>query len=191
MGGDGCGGSAQGWCNRNDGKCICSAGPGFDGAKLGPFSGIRCDETKRCEAPTLHSDKMNWWTVWDKPGWLVCPKGQLMYQLERSKCDALSCVESGGYAAACEGTAHVFQLRHCYHDRRWYGSFDKEGQSKCLDDYFVAGLFRSCESLYCLNMAKCCSLKEARQPAPLCGEVAWGADFKSDGAKGKVPTGKF
>lgn len=148
---------------------------------------------------------MNWWTVWDKPGWLVCPKGQLLYQLERSKCTtfklkgqeetsgggALSCVESGGCAAGCEGEDHVFQLRHCYHDLRWYNSFDVAGWSQCLPDYFVAGLFRSCESLYCLNMAKCCSLKEARQPGPLCGEVLWGADFKSDGAKGKVPTGKF
>merc|ERR1712057_83553 len=104
---------------------------------------------------------------------MVCPKGQLMYQLKRSNCQALSCIESGG----CEAEKHVFQLRHCYHDLRWYTSFDKAGWSKCLPDYYVAGLFRSCESLYCLNMAKCCSLKEARQPAATCGDTLW-ADWK-------------
>jgi len=145
-----------GECNRNDGTCICKDG----------YSGRNCEKTTRCTRDNLYNKNMNWWIIWDKPGWLVCPKGQLMFQLKRSLCEALSCIDSGGCAAACEGTTandnHVFQLRHCYHDLRWYNSFDMAGTSECLDDYFVAGLFRTCESLYCLNMAKCCSLKEAR-----------------------------
>jgi len=56
---------------------------------------------------------------------------------------------------------------------------DMEGWSKCLPDYFVAGLYRSCESLYCLNMAKCCSLKEARWA--LCGKALWGSKFNNVG----------
>eukprot|EP00658_Telonema_sp_P-2_P076824 TRINITY_DN680_c0_g2_i1.p1 TRINITY_DN680_c0_g2~~TRINITY_DN680_c0_g2_i1.p1 ORF type:complete len:959 (+),score=264.83 TRINITY_DN680_c0_g2_i1:31-2877(+) len=146
--------SGGGECNRNDGKCICKFG----------FSGVACKRTGRCADKSLNNPEMNWWTVWDKPGWMVCPKGQLLYSLKRSLCQALSCVESGGCAAACEGGSsnHIFQLRHCYHDTRWYDSFDRRGDSQCLDDYFVAGMFRSCESLYCLNMVKCCSLKEAR-----------------------------
>jgi len=178
-------------CDRNNGRCVCAVG----------CSGEKCEKTTRCTAANLNSDKMNWWTVWDKPGWLVCPKGQLLYQLERSKCTtfklkgqeetsgggALSCVESGGCAAGCEGSDHVFQLRHCYHDLRWYNSFDVAGWSQCLPDYYVAGLFRSCESLYCLNMAKCCSLKQARWV--LCGKTRWGANFNgaSKGARvGKI-----
>ena len=105
---------------------------------------------------------MNWWTIWDKPGWITCPHGQLLHQLRRTGCSALSCIDSGACAAGCEGDKHVFATRHCYHDLRWYNSFDGRGWSKCLPDYFVAGLYRSCESLYCLNLAKCCSLKEAR-----------------------------
>jgi hypothetical protein len=126
------------------------------------YSGIKCENTKQCTAKNLVNNEMNWWTIWDKPGWMVCPKGQLMHGLKRSTCEALSCIDSGECGAACEGDNHVFQLRHCYHDIRWYNTFDTAGVSTCLDDYFVAGLFRSCESLYCLNMAKCCSLKEAR-----------------------------
>merc|ERR1711981_884051 len=167
-----CNGGGSGECNRNDGKCICKDG----------YSGEACVKTSRCEAPTLHNDAMNWWTIWDKPGWMVCPKGQLMYSLKRGLCQALSCINSGGCAAPCEGPKHVFQLRHCYHDLRWYSSFDRKGVSKCLNDYFVAGLFRSCESLYCLNMAKCCSLKEARQPGATCGTATWNSDF-NNGAK--------
>jgi len=166
--------SGGGQCNRNDGLCVCNMG----------YSGKVCQKTSRCAAQNLNSNKMNWWTVWDKPGWMVCPKGQLMYQMKRSLCQALSCIESGGCAAGCEGQKHVFQLRHCYHDLRWYNSFDMTGWSKCLPDYFVAGLFRSCESLYCLNMAKCCSLKEARWAQ--CGEANWAQIFNGPGT-GKLP----
>merc|ERR1712196_249598 len=169
--------SGGGKCNRNDGVCLCSMG----------YSGRSCEKTKRCTAANLNNDRMNWWTVWDKPGWLVCPKGQLIYQLKRSLCSALSCIESGGCAAGCEGDKHVFQLRHCYHDLRWYTSFDTKGVSTCLNDYFVAGLFRSCESLYCLNMAKCCSLKEARWTQ--CSWSNW-AVFNGPGT-GKVGKDQF
>merc|ERR1711959_411890 len=103
----------------------------------------------------------NWYTLWDKPGWIACPKGQLLYALRRKSCTALSCLDTGSCAAGCEGESYIYQLRHCYHDLGWYNSFDKAGWSKCLPDYFVAGLYRSCESLYCLQMAKCCSLKES------------------------------
>lgn len=160
-------------------------------------------KTTRCAAKNLNNDKMNWWTVWDKPGWLLCPKGQLLYQLQRSKCvswkdpknkaseasggGALSCIESGGCAAGCEASDHVFQLRHCYHDLRWYNSFDMAGWSECLPDYFVAGLYRSCESLYCLNMAKCCSLKGSRWVQ--CGKTRWGANF--NGASSGARVGKI
>jgi len=83
--------SGGGKCNRSDGKCVCSMG----------YSGLACEKTKRCTAANLNNNRMNWWTVWDKPGWLVCPKGQLLYQLKRSNCNALSCIESGGCAAGC------------------------------------------------------------------------------------------
>merc|ERR1711865_41178 len=170
-----------GECNRNDGVCICKDG----------YSGTQCEKTTRCKNENLVNANMNWWTIWDKPGWMVCPKGQLMFQLKRSLCEGLSCIDSGGCAAACEGTTgnynHVFQLRHCYHDLRWYNSFDMAGTSECMDDYYIAGLFRSCESLYCLNMAKCCSLKEARWSQ--CTYSNWGV-FNGPGT-GKVTEHQF
>jgi len=190
--------SGGGTCNRNAGLCVCREGA----------SGPVCAKTHRCEKMSLFNDHMNWWTIWDKPGWLVCPRGQLLYKLRRSQCatlndatrpeqpvdygGALSCVESGGCAAPCEGGNDVAQIRHCYHDLRWYNSFDVAGWSKCLDDYFVTGLYRSCESLYCLNMAKCCSLKDSRWIK--CGSQMWGAEFSGESDAqlvGTVPVNTF
>eukprot|EP00656_Telonema_subtile_P033066 TRINITY_DN3647_c0_g1_i2.p1 TRINITY_DN3647_c0_g1~~TRINITY_DN3647_c0_g1_i2.p1 ORF type:complete len:1038 (+),score=285.07 TRINITY_DN3647_c0_g1_i2:127-3240(+) len=144
--------SPNGECNRNDGKCICKMG----------YTGEECQLSTRCPATSLNTKETNWYTLWDKPGWVSCPKGQLLYALKAGKCDALSCVDSGSCAAGCQGDSFVYQTRHCYHDLGWYNSFDTPGWSKCLPDYYVAGLYRSCESLYCLQMAKCCSMKQAR-----------------------------
>merc|ERR1712196_71390 len=133
--------------------------------KMG-FTGERCERSTRCTARSLNTPETNWYTLWDKPGWIACPKGQLLYGLKRNSCTALPCLDTGSCAAGCEGQSHVYQMRHCYHDLGWYNSFDMAGWSKCLPDYFVAGLYRSCESLYCLQMAKCCSLKEGRWSDP-------------------------
>jgi len=161
--------SPAGQCNRNDGICICKMG----------YSGETCQQDTRCSAAENSTPETNWWTVWDKPGWVACPQGQLMYALRRGTCDALSCIDSGSCAGACEGDNYQYPLRHCYHDLAWYNSMDKAGWSKCLPDYYVAGLYRSCESLYCLNIAKCCSLKEGRWAG--CGQTVWGSSFNNAG----------
>jgi len=169
-----CGRPQGGECDRNDGKCICKMG----------YTGAACERTSRCTVESLNTET-NWYTIWDKPGWIACPTGQLLYEIKRrgAKCNALSCIDTGKCAAACQGDSFVYQIRHCYHDLGWYNSFDQEGWSKCNMDYFVAGLYRTCESLYCLQIAKCCSLKEGRYAgAPNeCKEVAWSSEFKETG----------
>merc|ERR1719506_686669 len=159
----------NGECNRNDGKCICKMG----------YTGEECQLSSRCTASSLNTPEANWWTIWDKPGWIACPQGQLMYALKRGLCNALSCIDTGSCAAGCQGDSYIYQIRHCYHDLGWYNSFDRAGWSKCLPDYYVSGLYRSCESLYCLQMAKCCSLKEARWAK--CGKSIWGNAFNNIG----------
>jgi hypothetical protein len=158
-----------GECNRNDGKCVCKMG----------YTGEECQLSSRCTARSLNTPEANWWTVWDKPGWIACPEGQLLYALKRGTCSALSCLDTGSCAAGCQGDSYIYQIRHCYHDLGWYNSFDVAGWSKCLPDYFVSGLYRTCESLYCLQMAKCCSLKEARWAQ--CGNALWSNSMKNLG----------
>lgn len=156
-----CNAPTSGECDRNSGLCVCKMG----------YTGESCEKSQRCKASSLRTEQTNWYTLWDKPGWITCPEGQLLYGLQYPArnlkgCTALSCIDTGKCAAACQGENHVYQLRHCYHELGWYNSMDGPGWSKCLPDYYVAGLYRSCESLYCLQMAKCCSLKEARWSDP-------------------------
>lgn len=110
------------------------------------------------------------------------PHSQALHALYRTKCEALSCLNAAKFSGLCEGNGKgstTLQLRHCYHGLEWYNSFDKEGWSKCEPNYFVAGLYRSCDSLYCLQMAKCCSFKGARWSS--CEEINWQVKFNEQG----------
>merc|ERR1712096_23989 len=150
--------SGGGWCDNLVGKCLCKMGFGGKAYKRVQY----CAPTTPKKKP---SSEVNWYTLWDKPGGAVCPTGQALHALYRTKCEALSCLNAAKCSGLCEGNGKgstTLQLRHCYHGLEWYNSFDKEGWSKCEPNYFVAGLYRSCDSLYCLQMAKCCSFKGAR-----------------------------
>jgi hypothetical protein len=176
-----CNSPGGGSCNRLTGHCVCKMG----------YIGESCEISTRCSAAANSVKEQNWYTVWDKPGWITCPQGQLVYGLRRSVCESLACLEAGRCAAPCEGTGDEekpLEIRHCYHSLDWYGSFDKEGWSKCDPNYAVAGLYRSCDSLYCLQMAKCCSYKDSRWSQ--CSEVNWFAPFNAAGWV-KVPDHQF
>merc|ERR1712100_514303 len=95
----------------------------------------------------------------------------------------MSCIDSAKCSGLCEEASttetNAMEIRHCYHSLRWYDSFDEEGWSSCEPNYFVSGIYRSCDSLYCLQMAKCCSFKKSRWAQ--CEEVNWGAKFNKKG----------
>jgi hypothetical protein len=98
---------------------------------------------------------------------VTCPDGQALWGLYRNECNVLSCLESGKCAAPCEGdgkAATQIPVRHCYHSLETYTQFDSEGWTKCDPNYYVTGLYRSCDSLYCLNMLKCCNFKLQDSP---------------------------
>jgi len=176
-----CNSPTGGNCNRLTGKCVCKMG----------YIGESCEISTRCSLPQNSVKEQNWYTVWDKPGWITCPQGQLMSGLRRSVCNSLACLEAGRCAAPCEGIGENekrLEVRHCYHSLDWYASFDKEGWSKCDPNYYVSGLYRSCDSLYCLQMAKCCSYKDSRWAQ--CQEVNWFAPFNGPGWV-KVPDHQF
>eukprot|EP00656_Telonema_subtile_P052181 TRINITY_DN71_c0_g1_i6.p1 TRINITY_DN71_c0_g1~~TRINITY_DN71_c0_g1_i6.p1 ORF type:complete len:1120 (-),score=342.42 TRINITY_DN71_c0_g1_i6:77-3436(-) len=146
-----------GWCDEITGKCLCEKG----------FSGDRCLKSTRCASAALSTPQANWYTQWDKPGWVTCPDGQALYGLYRSDCTTMSCLDSAKCAAPCEGegdSATAIPLRHCYHSTETYLEFDVQGWSLCEPNYYVTGLYRSCDSLYCLNMFKCCNFKYEMTP---------------------------
>jgi len=176
-----CNSPGNGNCNRLEGVCVCKMG----------FIGASCEVSTRCSAAQHSVKEQNWYTVWDKPGWITCPAGQLVWGLRRSLCESLACLEAGRCAAPCEGAGNQgkpLEVRHCYHSLDWYGSMDTEGWSKCDPNYAVAGLYRSCDSLYCVQMAKCCSYNDARWAQ--FQEVNWFAPFDTAGWV-KVPDHQF
>jgi len=180
---DNCGNGGE--CNRHNGKCICRDG----------YSGEKCHKTTRCPASmgaAYASSTMNWYTIWDKPGWITCPVGQSIYALRRGLCDALDCLEGGACAAPCIGdtkkTVEKLKVRHCYHDLNIYGSMDKAGWSKCEANYYVGGFYRSGSSLYNLQMFKCCSYKAARWSK--CSTENWATKFNAIGTS-RLPDHKF
>jgi hypothetical protein len=103
----------------------------------------------------------------DKWGWSLCPTGTLLVGLSRddgTETDALFNINLVKCRKPCEISGNGrdgIELTHCYH-QNWWKSFDSKGGKFCRRNYFVAGLFRShCNSLYCLEMAKCCQVKRS------------------------------
>merc|ERR1712093_598655 len=61
-----------------------------------------------------------------------------------------------------EATSMVLCAKHPARCSNWWKKFDFAGGKFCRKNYFVAGLFRShCNSLYCLEMAKCCQVQRS------------------------------
>lgn len=112
----------------------------------------------------------------DKWGWSLCPTGKLLVGLNRDGPydngeigDALFNIQTAICRSPAEGRVQdvasgdgtSVELGHCYHEN-WWSKFDSKGGAFCRQNYFVAGLFRShCNSLYCLEMVKCCQVKRA------------------------------
>merc|ERR1711966_77893 len=97
----------------------------------------------------------------DKWGWSTCEAGNLVYGLARD--GAGDAIYNLAYAACAKPSEQgaIIALKHCYHEN-WWKSFDFAGGKFCRKNYFVAGLFRShCNSLYCIEMAKCCQVKRS------------------------------
>merc|ERR1712000_637331 len=96
-------------------------------------------------------------------GWSVCKKGFLLTGIgSDGRGDALYNLDRGRCEKPCEGSSReAIGISHCYHEN-WWKKFDSKGGKFCRRNYFVAGLFRShCNSLYCLEMAKCCQVKRS------------------------------
>lgn len=143
------------------------------------FTGDMCLAATACEPQIA-----DWWTSFDKKGWSTCPVGTLLTGIYRSECNALACIEMGKCERPCEGTDPIEDenlINLCYH-ASWHDTMDKQGWSRCDRGYFIAGLYRAqCDSLYCLQLAKCCQIKGGNWG--MCTEADWSETFKA-GVKG-------
>merc|ERR1711998_826905 len=140
----------HGVCNNIQGQCNC------DPNSPEPTNGALCKYAGRME-PYI----ADWSRSLDKWGWSTCEAGNLVYGLARD--GAGDAIYNLAYAACAKPSEQgsIIALKHCYHEN-WWKSFDFAGGKFCRKNYFVAGLFRShCNSLYCIEMAKCCQVERS------------------------------
>ena len=84
--------------------------------------------------------------------------------------------------------AKVPKYGMCYH-AAWHDKFDQAGWAKCQRGFFIAGFYRSrCDSLYCLQLAKCCSIPGGSWGS--CDQADWSKSFQKEGWA-NVPTNHF
>merc|ERR1712178_225414 len=150
--GGGAGVQPNGYCDRITGKCVCS--------KTATYNGKKCKSICRQQ-----KQMVDWSRSFDKWGWSVCPTKWLLTGLRTDGGgDALYNIDLAQCEKPCEGPGtdkSVIGVEKCYHEN-WWKKFDTKGGKFCRRNYFVAGLFRShCNSLYCLEMAKCCQVKRS------------------------------
>jgi len=170
-----CGGSdidgdgSHGLCDRFSGVCMCTGGEGSpgDGAPDYNFNGPACRKVTKGADANRDAQHAVWTKSMDQWGWSTCKKGYLvtgmqtdllssmdaLYNLDRAKCQR-------PYEAG-EVMPSAIEPSRCYHEN-WWKQMDSKGGKFCRRNYFIAGFFRShCNSLYCIEMAKCCSVKRS------------------------------
>jgi len=189
-----CGPCSNGMCDRLVGKCTClikTESSLRQVAVPGNFNGPNC--MKPCQKSEAIVD---WSRSMDKWGWSRCPTGSLLVGLSRDdnslgkSNDALYRINKAKCRTPCDQTGSEqadVPLTNCYH-QNWWKSFDTKGGKFCRRNYFIAGLFRShCNSLYCLEMVKCCQVKKA-----VWNDCAWTkmAPWKTAGQFAEVDSGK-
>jgi hypothetical protein len=170
----------QGKCDIFTGECACdTVTQGGQQAQ-----GDSCEEPGRYVEGGGAAREVDWSRSFDKWGWSVCPSnygqgshnpanqhpGELMIGFATDgKGDALYNIERGYCARPMYGAKDSdgnpvnagVKIQHCYHEN-WWKKFDTAGGKFCRRNFFIAGLFRShCNSLYCLEMAKCCQIRRA------------------------------
>lgn len=176
-----CNGYTNGNCDRDSGICRCNKDDSI------VFSGPTCATSTTCHI--VETQYRDW--AFFKPGWSKCPDGSLLQGLktaEAAPCTSIDCIDKAKCSKACVGKTEL-SIHHCY-QANWWKQLDGPGWAKCRDPYFVAGFWRNkCNSLYCLEMALCCSLNGASWSH--CGKVSWKNDLDKSNRLAQLPPNRL
>jgi len=149
--------SEMGWCDRFSGTCACT----------GVFNGPGCRPIEKGGDMLYTHETAVWTGTMDKWGWSTCPSDMLltgMWTDGKGDSDALYNLDQGQCQKPWESGQPIplaIEPSRCYHEN-WWKQMDSKGGKFCRRNYFIAGFFRShCNSLYCIEMAKCCSVKRS------------------------------
>jgi len=153
------GANGVGLCDRFSGLCMCNPDS--------VFNGPACETPGRGVAMQGQVQTVVWTASMDKWGWSTCSPGYLLVGMktdQKQTKDALYNLDRGVCQRPFEAHTPItraVESYRCYHEN-WWKKFDTRGGKFCRRNYFIAGMFRShCNSLYCIEMAKCCSVKRS------------------------------
>lgn len=181
----GCGGSSSGVCDRDSGTCVCKEG----------YSGKNCGKSTTCNVQTT---TLQDWAMF-RSGWSTCPYGSFLTGLktapkvqteggESIECSSIECLQQARCSTPCFESTPV-RYGHCY-QANWWKSFNTAGWSKCRDPYYITGFYRNrCSSLYCIEVAQCCTVHEATYTQ--CGEHPWTNQLSRPDSWALVPDNRF
>lgn len=153
------GSKGVGLCDRFSGLCMCNPDT--------VFNGPACETPGRGVTLQDQVQTVVWTATMDKWGWSTCTDGYLLVGMktdQKQTKDALYNLDRGVCQRPFEAHTPITRAvegYRCYHEN-WWKKFDTRGGKFCRRNYFIAGMFRShCNSLYCIEMAKCCSVKRS------------------------------
>jgi hypothetical protein len=143
-----------------------------------------CEKTTACEERETSYQE---WAFW-KEGWSKCPYGWLMTGLVTASCTGIHCIDKAVCAKPCLGK-QTLGLAQCYQEN-WWDSLNHKGWSRCKEGYYMSGMYRNkCNSIYCIEMALCCGIREAEYDH--CQDIDWFNTIRLPEARATVPDNKF
>jgi len=126
--------------------------------------------------------------------WWYCPSGYLMNGMHKWGYSILGWHYFQCVRPADENSSSYYRYTanngsYCM-NANWWGSFDHAGWSQCPGNRWLSGLRKnSCNNLYCIEEARCCSISGARWGS--CGHYNWSGYMNSMSSAPALPRGMF
>lgn len=134
------------------------------------LEGIWC----HCQAHQINFGQNN--------AWQNCPSGFLFTGFHRQHDHWLTSVSHYHCCRPCrENANNVLSIGAC-RNGEWQTSFDREGWSNCPDNTFIQGFYKSsCNYIYCIELASCCTIQGSRGRKNCGAKQAWGLSLDRAG----------
>jgi len=111
-----------------------------------------------------------------------------MRGLVTAECTGIHCIDKAICAKPCLGNKEL-GLDRCY-QANWWDSLNTKGWSRCSEGYYLAGMYKNkCNSLYCIEMGLCCSIRDAEYDQ--CQDHHWFDTIKMPNTKSEVQPNKL
>jgi hypothetical protein len=113
--------------------------------------------------------------------WAICPGGRLIVGFHRKKSNNLDSLSAFHCCRPCKPNGVVMNVNNCQ-VANWVHSFDRRGLSKCPPGKYIQGLYRSsCNHIYCIEYARCCSIAGSRGSRRCHSNKKWWGSFDRPG----------